>query len=366
VVGTAPSAYSLVGELMEGLIARLDLVASRSLILRTYEDICHESLAFPLGARPPGPSRINHDGTPIQFAATVGPGARTLQFLGEAGAPNLAGRERMQANRECITAVAESLHMDGALSSVASLLDALAPETDIDLLADPGGAYWVGAAFPAGQAPHMRVYLNARWGQESGRWARLSRFAAYFGCAQWPEIATGLTPDLQPLGVAITLSPDQPPGGRIYLSAYGKRMRYYEELAEAYGIAPLRGAASLAREWRAFGQSLLGDDYAYPTQTAVCSFGMGGYAPGDSAKPDLKLELCAHCLFASDVQAAGRLRSWYEQRNLDAVGYESILSILSAGHLSDEAVDLHCYAGVGLRRGAPYGTIYIKPWIGPS
>jgi hypothetical protein len=344
------SAYDDVGDLIAALIARFDLQGSRSLIMRTYKDICRDSLAFPCGTRPPGDSRINHDGTPIQFAVTVGSGHHTLQFLGEATTPGMVGLERMRAGRECITAVAGHLHVDGALSSVTHLLDALAPETAIDLLADPGGAYWVGAAFAGECESHLRIYVNANWGKEDTRWARLSRFAAHFEFAQWPEVAARLEPDLQPLGIAITLSGEHPPTGRIYLSAYGKRMPFYEELADVYG------GANLARQVGEFGRCVLGDDYAYPTRTAVCSFGLGG-----DTMPDFKFELCAHCLFASDVEATARLRCWFAAANLDASDYLDMLDVLSSGPVSGKAPDLHCYVGVGLRRGAPYATIYLKP-----
>ena len=61
-------------------------------------------------------SRINHDGTPIQYAVTVGPSHHTLQFLSEAGSAGLTGAERMRVNRDCITTVAQRLHAEwGAL-----------------------------------------------------------------------------------------------------------------------------------------------------------------------------------------------------------------------------------------------------------
>jgi len=229
----------------------------------------------------------------------------------------------------------------------------MAPATDVDLLADPGGAYWVGAAFSAAREPHLRIYVNARWGKEQDRWIRLSRFAEHFGeSAQWADVADRLAPDLQPLGTAITLHGDRPPAGRIYLSAYGKHMPFYEELAEAYG------GPDFKRQLRSFGKCVLGDDYVYPTQTAVCSFGIG-----DSPTLDFKFELCAHCLFRSDAEAAARLRTWFEVAQLDATDYWGMLDILSDGHLSATAPVLHRYVGMGLRRGAPYATLYLKPQL---
>ena len=160
----------------------------------------------------------------------------------------------MRVNRECMTTVAQRLHANEALSSIIHLLDALAPETDIDLLADPGGAYWIGAAFMAAREPHLRIYINARWGKEQDRWRRLSRFAAHFDKSlQWQEIATTLAPDLQPLGTAITFNGDKSPTGRIYLSAYGKHMPFYEELAEGMG------SLSFMNQLRTFGRCMLGD-----------------------------------------------------------------------------------------------------------
>lgn len=351
-VPSAPqSGYVYVGRQIAALIERFNLHESRSQIMQTYDDICRDSLAFPGDTRPPDYSRINQDGTPIQFAVTIGSTHPTLQFLSEAGSPNLTGAERIRVNRECITTVAQHLHKNGKLASIIPLLDALAPETDIDLLADPGGAYWIGAAFMAKREPHLRIYTNARWGKEQDRWARLGRFAAYFDRSPaWQAIASALAPDLQPLGTAITLNGDESPSGRIYLSAYGKPMPYYERLAEVHG------GIHFTNQLRAFGRCMLDDEYAYPTQTTVCSFGFG-----KNPKLDYKLELCAHCLFASDIEAAARLRSWFEFAHLDAAGYWDLLDLLSEGHLSDQAPDLHCYVGMGLRNGAPYSTIYLKP-----
>lgn len=352
IVQDAPlSGYAYVGSQIAELIERFNLHASRSQIMQTYEDICRDSLAFSRDTRPPNHSRINHDGTPLQYAVTIGSSHQTLQFLSEAGSPGIMGAERMRVNRDCFTTVAQRLHAHKSLSTAIPLLNAMAPETDIDLLADPGGAYWIGVAFTVMQKPHLRVYINARWGKEQDRWKRLSQFASHFDQSiQWRDIATPLKPDMHPLGTAITFNGDKFPSGRIYLSAYGKRMPFYEELAKKYG------GADFMHQLRTFGKYMLDDDYVYPTQTAVCSFGFDG-----DSKLNFKFELCAHCLFSSDVEASTRLRSWFEIANLHAADYWDVLDLLSEGNLSDKDLDLHCYVGVGLRRGAPYTTIYLKP-----
>lgn len=350
------SSYSYISSQIAALITRFNLQDSRGQILQTCAEICQESLAFPYGSRPPNQSRINQDGTPLQYAVTLGASHPTLQFLGEAGGPGIAGAERMHLNRQCITSLAQRFQSQGALASAAGLLDALAPDTNIDLLTDPGGAYWIGAAFTAAHTPRLRIYINARWGKEQDRWSRLNRFAEYFGqLQQWKDAANSLMYDLEPLGTAITFNGEKSPGGRIYLTTYGKRMSFYEDLADRYG------SGNFIHQLREFSRTMLGADYAYPTQTAVCSFGFG-----ENPSLDFKFELCAHCLFASDEEASTRLRSWFDIARLDASDYWAMLGILSEGPLSSQALDLHSYVGIGQRGSQAYATIYFKPRLHTS
>jgi hypothetical protein len=347
------SAFGYVGGQIAALVERYDLHDQRALVMQTYTDLCADSLAFPLGARLSHRSRINHDGTPLQYALTLGAPVHTLQFLSEAGGPEVHGAARMEANRACIAKTAQRFQVSEALASITPVLDVLAPVTDVDLLAEEGGAYWEGVAFSPARAPALRVYTNARWGKEQARWVRLSQCAAFFGAsAAWAEIAGQLAADLQPLGVAITLQKEQPTSARLYLSAYGKPMTFYEALAEQYG------GAAFQRQLSSFGRYLLGEDYFFPTPTAVCSFGIG-----DGRTPDFKFELCAHCLFPSDAAAAVRLRQWCESAQLDATAYQEMLDLLAEGHLSDVAPVLHCYVGLGLQHGVPYATLYLKPQL---
>lgn len=345
------SVYSYVGGQIATLIPQFGLQPLRPQIMQTYEKICRESLAFYLGTRPADYSRINHDGTPFQYAVTLGSPLRSLLFLSEAGMPGLPGAERIRVNRDCIATVAKSLQADAALASVTNLLDELAPNTHADLLADPAGAFWTGVAFASGREPQLRIYTNARWGSERERWSRLRRFASYFGSLKlWQRLENTLAPDMKPLGTAVTLGGETPPTGRIYLTAYGKHAAYYEELAKSISGDTFKHVLQQCAK------CLLGDDYLYPTQTAVCSFGFGA-----GPALDFKFELCAHCLFASDVEATSRLQSWFAAASLDPTDYFDLLDILSEGHLSNRAPELHCYVGVGLKQGETYATVYLKP-----
>jgi hypothetical protein len=350
--------YDYVGDQIAALIPRFSLESWQPQILQIYEDICRDSLAFPLGTKPTRFSRINQDGTPFQYAVTLGSPLHSLQFISEASLSGLegigpSGAERLRVNRECINIVARRLKADEALSGIARLLDGLAPATNVDLLADPAGAFWIGVAFTALREPQVRIYTNASWGSETDRWRRLRRFASTFGAlASWQEIERRLAHDMKPLGTAITIGGKSPPTGRIYLTSFGKRTGYYEELAEA------TSGASFKHVLQQFVKCMLGDDYLYPTQTAVCSYGFGA-----GAGLDFKFELCAHCLFVSDIEAESRLRSWFSMASMDPADYVDLLDILAEGQLSRTAPELHCYMGVGLKQGSPYSTIYLKPKI---
>lgn len=354
----AQSVYDYVGEQVAALIPRFGLESCQPQIRQVYADICGDSLAFPLGTKPSITSRINQDGTPFQYAVTLGTPVHSLQFIGEASLSNQSGIDpsgfdRLRINRECIHTVARRLHAEEALSRMAPLLDGLAPSANIDLLNDPAGAFWIGVAFTALGEPQIRIYTNAKWGSEADRWSRLRRFASTFGALEsWQEIERRLAQDMRPLGTAITIGEKKPPTGRIYLTTYGKRIGFYEDLAEATSGAIFKGVL------QQFAKCVLGDDYFYPTQTAVCSYGFG-----TERGLDFKFELCAHCLFASDVEAKSRLQSWFSMANMDPADYIDLLDILSEGNLSSTTPELHCYVGVGLKQNRPYSTIYLKPKI---
>jgi hypothetical protein len=352
----AQSAYDRIQRQLTNLVSGFELQDSDALIQRAYDAICGRSLAFPVGARLSNFSRINHDGTPFQFATTVGSPVRSLQFLSEAGWMGLSAADRLCAGRECMASVASIFDVAAALVEAGDLLSLLAPENNSDLLIDPAGAFWIGAAFATSRNPQLRIYVNGSWGREEDRWTRLRRFASHFGALEmWMEVEKLLAPEMKPLGSALTFARDEPTSGRIYVSAYGKLIKYYEELAEATGGD---GFADMVRE---FAECLLGEDIAYPTPTAVCSFGV---AVGGSL--DLKFELCGHCLFASDIDASDRLRSCFDAAGVDAVDYFHLLEVLSERALNDSATELHSYAGVGIRQGQRYFSVYLKPQLDES
>jgi hypothetical protein len=345
------SLYDYVCAQLNHLIPRFGLDDSQAIILQCYKAICRESLSIPLGRRPPEFSRINTDGTPFQFALSLGSWRPSLQFLGEVGVPGSSTADRIALTRGRLRTLASIFSVHSSLLEAWDILDRIASPGDSELLADYAGAYWIGVSFPRGDRPQLTIYVNMKWGSEQGRWARLIEFSSCFGIlAHWQETEKLLRIATQPLGVAVTLSADNSLIGRIYVSAYGNQLVYYEQLIE------LVANKAFLPVFREYSEILLGEERQFPTRSVVCSFGIGS-----GAQPDFKFELCGHCLFANDKAGAKKCVQWLRHRNVDTAAYLDSIEMLSEGHLSETRVDQHCFVGLGCRRGETYSSIYLKP-----
>ena len=346
------SLYDVVENRLAHLTDLLGLRRQTATIRDTYELLCSESLALPAGTRPLRWSRLSADGTPFQLALALGPGATALQFLTEIGPPLAENAARLAAARRAIEELAHRFGAVRSLDATGTLLDELAPPADRDLLADEAGPIWLGASFTPGGSPRLKVYVNAKWGKEPSRWARVERFAASVRlAAAWERVKPLVVGRLEPLGVSLDLAADRPPAGRIYLSGYGRSVREYELLVGALDPA-------LSSWLERYCTVLLGDDVRRPTRSAVFSFG------GRSSRTDYKLELCAHCALASDVEARERSLEWLEQIGVSPAPYLGALDVLSDGALNRAATELHVYLGVGTRQGALHSTFYLNPAAG--
>ena len=307
---------------------------------------------MPLGQPVPGFSRINEDGTPFQYALITEPErASPLQFLSEAGAPGSCMMERMALSTERIRTLCSMLDAAAKVEEVLDLLHCIAPVSNPDLLADEAGAFWIGVSFAIDGPAKLIVYINDKWGREDARWKRLDEFVDRLDAhEQWQAVKMLLSPRMKPLGMALTVAEDRPLQGRIYVSAYGESLGFYEQLAQCLG-----GTRALPL-FNQFAEIMLGDDRQYPTRSAVCSFGLN-----HRAEPDFKFELCGHCMFAGDKDAVARCRGWLASLSSTRIQYEQLLQVIAQDPLSPTHVQLHSYVGVGWRAKESYGTIYLKP-----
>jgi len=319
-------------------------------IREIYALLCRRSLQIPAGTRPLHASRLNEDGTPFQLALAVAGSTARLQFVSDVGPLSGTNAERAASVRRCLRRIAHALGTSAWTAHLLEVFDELAPLDDPDLLNDGAGPAWVGVSFAAKRPPSLKLYVNARWGREDARWARLTAFAESADVAREWRTARARAPELEPLGVSLTVAAEASPKHRIYLGDYGRRFGYYEELARAGGGSELAGLV------RRYGRTLLADDYEHPTRSVVWSLGAE-----DGSFVDHKLELCAHCAFENDTQARGRSLAWLRAIGASAAPYLRTVDVLSGTSPPVARGRLHAYLGVGANRGQPYSTFYFNP-----
>ena len=345
------SAFDYVRAQLEELVAAFGLEEEGEAILAIYHAIFRRSLAFSLGRRPAVSSRLNEDGTPIQFATSVGIQPASLRFVGDPGPLNAEGLLRMHAARSVMEEVVGIIGAEEELGSLDRLLAELTPQDDPALRDDPAGAFWIGAAFASGASPRLRIYVNSAWGGALKRWERIRRFVAHFDrSVAWEEVETRLPPSLTPLGMALTLTPRGKIRGTIYFRAFGLRLEEYVVLAQR------SASTDNAEAIRGFGTALLGDESVYPAPSAVFSFGFGP-EPGLTAE----LEFCAHCLFTDDAVARQQLKRLFSISHLDAGPYMILDRVLSPVDPRKGSPRVHSFIGVDVKYVGPVYTIYMKP-----
>lgn len=347
-----PDAFARVATQVDALAAAFGLDAeARALAHAVFGAVCSRALTFPLGECPVALSRLNEDGTPVQFATSVGPSAPALRFVADPGPLDTRGGARIRAARATLREAAELIGAEAELASVSSLILELAPENATALRDDPAGAFWIGAAFARGAVPRLRVYVNGSWGSAPAQGVRLRRFAAHFDRTEtWDKLATQIPPALTPLGLALTLAPGEEVRGAIYLRAFGLRVSDYVTLASAAS-----GLAN-AERIRAFGTALLGEDAAHPTPSAVLSLGFGS-GPGLPAE----LEFCAHCLYADDAAARAELERLFASARVDPTPYHTLARVLVPPNARPGPPRAHSFIGIDAKSANPAYTVYMKP-----
>ena len=324
-------------------------LGGQAAMIDTYRAIFRHALDFPEGA-PPGASRLSEDGTPIQFATTLGRAQPALRFVGDPAPPGASGAVRMSTAHAALAEVAVTLGLAPELAAIAPLLAELAPQTARALLEDPAGSLWIGAAFTPGAAPILRIYLNGSWGTKAAVKARLATFAAYFGqAAAWGRAESLMPTALHPIGLALTLGPGRPVRGAIYLRAFGLRLADYTALANF--IAGPANAALIDR----FGTALLGPDSLHPTPSAVFSMGFS-----QASRPSAELEFCTHCLYRDDAEAQRHLLALFANAGLDPAPYHAFLRHLASPSRPGPP-HLHAFIGVDAKASNPAYTLYMKP-----
>jgi hypothetical protein len=343
--------YEVVAGQLRALIPKVGIEETSAQLYRAYDLICRTSLGCPVkpGTRS---SRLNLDGTPIQFALALGHPTVPLQFLSEAGNPDMSHSEAREFIDETVHALSELLQLQGDLHSVLDLIRRTSAVDLQQLDPDRGGTFWVGAGFASSGKSGVKIYINGKSGAPSKRWSKFEEFAEFFGASKTHhQLRQLLAGRMTPLGMAVSLQQNENPNGRVYLSGYGNPASYYGGLLRHFG------GEQYAELFNQYTRIMLGGDRAYPTQSVVFSV---GFEQGTDRPPDVKIEFCGHCLFQADSQARDRCLEWLKLRDIDPQAYTDQLEVL-AGQMSATKVDAHVFLGLGWRKQREYTTIYLKP-----
>jgi hypothetical protein len=333
------------------LVRRLGFREREAEIRRCLDLVCAESL------RPgSGWSSLNADGTPVQFALSLIEGRRpSFEFVGEAFQTGMEYSARRESGLERMTRLAGAIGATPELEPVRQPLETLAHGGAAGDGEDPAGAFWIGVSFEPEGAASMTVHANVRRGPEDSRWTRLAEFAGSVAEAEWGRIfAVAQAGTLKPLGAGVRITGHGRLHARVYFGAYGVTPQDYRRMFREAG-APEPFDRALAM----FFEAALEAESAFPTQSAVFSFGSNG----DGAWSP-KLELCGHCAWNSDSEAEARCGTWLERLGMDADLYRDVIRILAGDRDSQESTCVHTYAGVGMRRDQLYASIYLNPGRG--
>jgi hypothetical protein len=338
---------------LEDLTGVLGLGTAGELLGHCHDVLLADSCGHPAGGRPHRRSALNIDGTPVQLSLSLRSDGSGLQFLGEAGPPELSNAERLATSRDRLRRVAILLGAGSSLAGIEPLADTLVPSAARELLADHAGAVWLGAGCAPGAAPHVKLYCNAKWGEASSRWQRLGRVATSFGIgSDWPALRALDSFGLAPLGTGLRVAGGSAAAARIYLSGYGLSWTHIKEIGARFADAAFDEHISR------LAMTLPGDGHQWPTRSVVCSFAV---APGHLT--DVKVELCAHCAFSTDAEARARCLRWLDDNDAAVSAYSRTLEILAPGGMSHAAVALHSHFGVDSRG---VRTIYFNPRPAPG
>lgn len=312
-----------------------------------FDLLTRESLNFDPSESVNRFSGICRDGTPWQFCAVIGPVSVPIRFLTEVGCPESPLRQRTALT---LTRMAEIFDLIGApgCEKTAEVLAGLTPQDDRHI-----AGLWVGVAAGAAAQPRLRLYANNGWGDTSERWLRLIGAlrllnAGQFGASLQPLLPL-LVPAFSPVGFAVTV-PAYPLLCKLYLRPIGIRWSAIRELARATMATRADGLLAAIED------GLTRPLEALPDRAMVVS--VAGSACGGSL--DLKLDLCGHCMFHDDVEAAVAIERLSLSLGLDASPYRALIEDI--GESVALPGNLVAFVGVGRNAtGADRINVYLTP-----
>ena len=314
-----------------------------------FQLLTSESLNFRSDGTQSPFSGICNDGTPWQYCCQLGAQRSSLRYLTEIGRPGTTLRDRIALSRERIAAAFQMLQFPPAALQRAGALYGLLPDRE-----ELRAGLWVAVAYVDSGRCRVRVYANNGWGDELERWLRLVRCLEALGgigyAASIRPLLPLLTEAFSPAGFAVTF-PEEPPVCKLYLRPI--RNSWSECRKILHFTAAKRGVEFIARVEEGLGCEL----ESVPNRALILSL-----ATSLSGGPfDTKIDLCGHCLFASDIEAEKTVSRMANRFGLNQGPYRTLLDAIGFSGWQS-APQLHSFLGVGMASdGTVRVNIYAKP-----
>ena len=352
-----------IGEIIKGHLIHLlpvfHLADQEKSILYLYYMLTKESLSLPINAPIPKFSTINHDGMPIEISLSVGenqPG--NLRILTEIGVPGASLPTRINQTCMRLNEILDYLDMKDAGSEVTLAFKTLLPR-DPSALTGWRGGIWIGAGFSPDGRTGIKLYVNAADGPVTERWKKMGLLLKELG---WTHtfgallrISSAIPEYAIPLGIAIDLTPKGIGKVKFYFRSFNYSPAFIESVLTSANLSYHIG------HFFRFVDRICLENPSFPPSSVIVS---AEFSNGNTGDMDIKIDICAHCLFSSDQRAQSAVYGILKDSDLNRSRYNAVLDELSYNSLSAFKLNHHAFLGMGYshKKGSRL-NIYLKPSI---
>lgn len=314
--------------------------------LRLFSLLTRESLRLPTPPTGSPFSGICNDGTPWQYCVTLGSQSGGVRYLTEVGVPGTSLDDRNQLTLERLQTVYELLSYGPQAVERTAALRRLLP-ADPTRYPSLNAGLWIAVAHQ-GSRTMLRLYVNNGWSTELERWRRLAGLLLELHASSFTrrlrDLSQILVPAFSPSGVAISLGSSDTI--KLYLRPKRAPWPAVEKLLDA-----LEAPELLSQIEEGLGLELA----EVPPKALVLSLGMGK----DDSRPDVKLDLCCHCIGGEVVDTTVRIRNLAGRLGFDFSPYIKALQALSTLPTAPAFIGTGTHALSGTRI-----NVYIAPSTG--
>ena len=226
-------------------------------------------------------SRLNNDGSPLQFCVTVTQDGESLRMIGD---PKSDISDINVRHTCALVALSDTLAVKADASLENVVKETLANHLPVDLAAHPGlqaGTLWLGVAL--GPTGGIALYLNGQWGTPQQQWERVRRWLSQ----RLPDDTARekIFSHLSECAIVTSV-------GLEGVSDQHLRYKLYFRLTDRVSFGEL-GIDLLQAEPLAYFLDSTMTHHELPNSGLVFCL---GFSPKTGAISDAKIDLCGHCL----------------------------------------------------------------------